>query len=529
MGKFSAVGQSQLRLPRVGVTMTVTYIQHVPTAGKIGAFFRLLFMWKGGVVKGIWRDLVLYCVLYAGISVGYRYGLSQDEKMKLNFEKVCVYFRRNGDYIPLSFILGFYVTQVVSRWWGQFTTLAWPDTLAMNLLSYLPGSGKPRKIRRLVIRWANLANILTLRRMSTEIARRFPTYDHLVEAGLLTERELVKLDKIIETTDSLYPIYWVPLQWAQVEIRKAKEEGLISSDLVFTKLQESVQNLEKTNKQLLGYGWMNIPLVYTQLVTIAVHVYFLVTLLGRQSLTPPRYIGANGDYIQVLPDTPNTVNLAGHDDSALDFYIPFFTIMQFIFYFGWLKVAEILINPFGDDDDDFDVNYIIDRNFQTSYLMVDGKDGDETDYELEDGTYGNNIPPTSLPHTAESFKFKEPPPTMPTDNFVLPADTTTQDGEADHSLPFVLDRKMSIKSCSLSWYKRRVSLRSELCRRNEIQRRKQSLHLQRGVSEVEGDGKTSPMIVIHEATTNKENSDSVKKQTNLTLPSDLGTRLYENE
>ena len=44
--------------------MTVTYIQHVPTAGKIGAFFRLLFMWKGGVVKGIWRDLVMYCILY---------------------------------------------------------------------------------------------------------------------------------------------------------------------------------------------------------------------------------------------------------------------------------------------------------------------------------------------------------------------------------------------------------------------------------------------------------------------------------
>ena len=109
--------------------MTVTYIQHVPTAGKIGAFFRLLFMWKGGVVKGIWRDLVIYCLLYSAISVGYRYGLSQDEKMKLNFERMCVYFRRNGDYIPLSFILGFYVTQVVSRWWGQFTSLAWPDTL----------------------------------------------------------------------------------------------------------------------------------------------------------------------------------------------------------------------------------------------------------------------------------------------------------------------------------------------------------------------------------------------------------------
>ena len=480
--------------------MTVTYIQHVPTAGKIGAFFRLLFMWKGGVVKGIWRDLVIYCLLYSAISVGYRYGLSQDEKMKLNFERMCVYFRRNGDYIPLSFILGFYVTQVVSRWWGQFTSLAWPDTLAMNLLSYLPGSGKPRRVRRLIIRWANLANILTLRRMSTEIARRFPTYDHLVEAGLLTERELVRLDKVVETSDSLYPVYWVPLQWAQQEVRRAKDAGHISSDLVFSKLQESIQDLEKKNKCLLGYGWMNIPLVYTQLVTIAVHVYFLVTLLGRQYLTPTRYIGANGDYIKVPPETPNTVNLAGHDDSALDFYIPFFTILQFIFYFGWLKVAEILINPFGDDDDDFDVNYIIDRNFQTSYLMVDGEDTDD-DEELEDDTYGNNIPPTSLPHTVESYKYKESPPVMPTDNLVVTDDDLApHDDQITSSLLQVSNRKLSIKSCTLSWYNRRVSLKSEVMGRKEIQRRKQSLHLPRSTSDIIRDGSTCPMIVIDEAT-----------------------------
>ena len=29
--------------------------------------------------------------------------------------------------IPLTFVLGFYVSLIVSRWWSQYTLLPWPD------------------------------------------------------------------------------------------------------------------------------------------------------------------------------------------------------------------------------------------------------------------------------------------------------------------------------------------------------------------------------------------------------------------
>ena len=38
------------------------------------------------------------------------------------------------------------------------------------------------------------------------------------------------------------------------------------------------------------------------------------------------------------------------------------TIFELIIYIGWLKVAEGLLNPLGDDDDNFECDFIIDRN-----------------------------------------------------------------------------------------------------------------------------------------------------------------------
>ena len=81
-----------------------------------------------------------------------------------------------------------------------------------------------------------------------------------------------------------------------------------------------------------------------QVVTLAVYTYFLASLLGRQFLDPSK-------------------NYDGH---AVDFYFPVFTFLQFLFYMGWLKVAEVLINPFGEDDDDFDMNWLIDRHLQVN-------------------------------------------------------------------------------------------------------------------------------------------------------------------
>ena len=41
--------------------------------------------------------------------------------------------------IPITFLTGFYVSEVVRRYWDQYMSLPYPDRLALKLVSYIPG------------------------------------------------------------------------------------------------------------------------------------------------------------------------------------------------------------------------------------------------------------------------------------------------------------------------------------------------------------------------------------------------------
>ena len=157
--------------------------------------------------------------------------------------------------------------------------------------------------------------------------------------------------QIFEKMDSEvnHPKYWMPLVWAGAIIQRARKENRISNDMNMNAAIECIDKFRGLAGTMINQDWVTIPLVYTQVVTLAVYTFLLSTLMGRQFLDP------NKKY-------------EGHE---IDLVIPWFTFLQFFFYMGWLKVAEALINPFGEDDDDFECNWIIDRNLQVSYLIVD--------------------------------------------------------------------------------------------------------------------------------------------------------------
>ncbi|XP_047740329.1 bestrophin-2, partial [Hyalella azteca] len=253
---------------------------------------------------------------------------------------------------------------------------------------------KARVIRRTVLRYVNLTFAITMSMISPPIKKRFPTMDHLVEMGLLTEQEHM-IFQILNAKTS-YSKYWMPLIWAGALVSKARKEGRIRDDFAVKTIMDELNNFRRGCGRLLSYDSISVPLVYTQVVTLSVYTFFVATIVGRQFLDPSQ----------------------NYDGNTVDLYIPWFTILQFFFYMGWLKVAESLINPFGEDDDDFEINALIDRNIVVSYLIVDEMHEDHP--ELIKDMYFEEVVPAALPYTVATEHYRTLPSQGSTANLQIP-------------------------------------------------------------------------------------------------------------
>lgn len=144
---------------------------------------------------------------------------------------------------------------------------------------------------------------------------------------------------------------------------------------------------------------MCVPLVYTQVVTLALYTYFMSALIGQQLV--PR-VGSGS------PDP---------EQQQINIHFPLFTVLQFGFYVGWLKVAEVLINPFGEDDDDIELNWLIDRHIKAAYMIVD--EMHEEHPELLRDQYWEDVVPKDLPYTVASEHYRREEPKGSAEKYVV--------------------------------------------------------------------------------------------------------------
>ena len=114
---------------------------YADTSKRFTTTIRLISKWQGSVAKLIGHTFFTWLFLYSVISLIYRnlLFLPGHEVNRQIFVLICVYANRFLNLIPITFLVGFYVSQVVSRWWDQFMSLPWPDFLALKLANFCPG------------------------------------------------------------------------------------------------------------------------------------------------------------------------------------------------------------------------------------------------------------------------------------------------------------------------------------------------------------------------------------------------------
>ncbi|XP_055854090.1 bestrophin-2 isoform X2 [Episyrphus balteatus] len=366
--------------------MTITYTAEVATCRGFGCFLKLLLRWRGSIYKLVWLDLLFFLGAYYGLNLMYR--LALDDQQKKTFEDVVKYCATYSNLIPLSFVLGFYVQIVMTRWWNQYTSIPWPDPIAVFVSSNMHGQDeRGRVMRRTVMRYVCLCLTMALINISPRVKKRFPNLENLVDAGLLVENEKA----IIESLNIKFPRHskhWLPIVWAASIVTRARKEGRIRDDFAVKTILDELNKFRGQCGLLISYDTISVPLVYTQVVTLAVYSFFLTSVMAQQWVENKAI--TNGV----------TINI--------DLYFPIFTTLQFFFYMGWLKVAESLINPFGEDDDDFEVNWMVDRNLQVSYMIVDEMHHEHP--ELIKDQYWDEIFPNELPYSQATEKFREEHP-----------------------------------------------------------------------------------------------------------------------
>lgn len=178
-------------------------------------------------------------------------------------------------------------------------------------------------MRRNIVRYAVLAYVITLQRVSLRVKKRFPSWQHVVDSGALPnisiqhqERKrkfnkqsplvynnvmadkaaevslpdahaagggdsirnlcaffmcaaglmLESERKIFELMDGKTPMskYWMPLVWATNIINRARKEGMITSDHIVQTLLTELSDIRRRLGALIGYDTVCVPLVYTQ-------------------------------------------------------------------------------------------------------------------------------------------------------------------------------------------------------------------------------------------------------------------------
>ena len=134
----------------------------------------------------------------------------------------------------LTFILGFYVGQMIKRWWDQVKSIPYIDSITNCMAGFVQLEFKDEEskakvaaleLKKKVVRYCLLSWTMCLASISPPLKEKFKIGENYIEKGLITEKELIALQVMrVKTWDDILPL--------NVLVRQAKllEQAVVDPD-----------------------------------------------------------------------------------------------------------------------------------------------------------------------------------------------------------------------------------------------------------------------------------------------------------
>jgi len=312
---------------------------------------------RSSVFYYTWRQAVGFICIYYIIQFIYRYEIRPYEQVETKFHDMVEIWNSEIKVASkdLIFLLGFYVSMIVKRWWDQVYNLPEIDQIAVLMGGLVVTDGKndeeAHNFKILVLRYCLLSYCLVMRKISKGMRKEYWSTETLIDKGLITKKEAEHMDRDREV-EVLSLKWFVPLAWAVDRIKQSKFGSQVLIPVEHKQLFAAVKSFQHQLQRVHCYCEYPIPTVYKQVVIFAVGSFFTLAVIAEQELIYDPEENA---------ESPN-------------FGFPIFLVLKFIFIAGWLCVAETIRNPFGEDEEDINVIKCLDHNIWVASVAIEQQD-----------------------------------------------------------------------------------------------------------------------------------------------------------
>ncbi|VDL92022.1 unnamed protein product [Schistocephalus solidus] len=328
---------------------------------KMCAYFLVNFRWKGSLYKLVWLDLVVYLIIYYLINLLYRFALNSAQKE--TFHMIVAYCDDISTQLPVSFVLGFFVSGVIGRWFQTFMFIPWLNEITYSVMAAVncADTRVSRKIRLSVMRYLNLAWILAMRRISDRIAERF-SQQHKPKGGNTKDDD----DCICRGRNEIWSV-------SQCPDKKNSPSRRMQSAKTTPNISSSPLD-GQANIKIFNFNENAAPFDGSDEWSIKETLFFVRATFGRiileneakafERIAQQHFQKTHQRYIPE-PWVPiewavRLIHKAGLHANIADPKI----------VAAVNKVALCVMNPFGDDYEDFECSEILDSNLDVSYRAV---------------------------------------------------------------------------------------------------------------------------------------------------------------